>query len=130
VCFKNEIPPKRHPVNLTQLRETFESTLAGISVEHFRHLVESKPRQIEAVLRAKMVGRFLMFCALCVYTALKQAAIDPFPVHDTQIIATLAVFGSSHTPTMMFRFLLEQSLRLYCIWLGSLQNNYFECRSC
>jgi hypothetical protein len=38
---------------LTQLWEALESTWASIPVERFRHLVESMPRRIEAVLRAK-----------------------------------------------------------------------------
>ena len=53
VCIKNGPPPKGHLANLTQLQEAMESTCAGIPVECFRHLVESIPRRIEAVLRAK-----------------------------------------------------------------------------
>ena len=52
VCIKNGPPPKGHPANLTQLWEALESTWASIPVERFRHLVESMPRRIEAVLRA------------------------------------------------------------------------------
>ena len=53
VCIKNGPPPKGHPANLTQLWEALESTWASIPVERFRHLVESMPRQIEAVLKGK-----------------------------------------------------------------------------
>ena len=53
MCIKNGPPPKGHPANLTQLWEALESTWASILVEHFRHLVESTPRRIEAVLMAK-----------------------------------------------------------------------------
>jgi hypothetical protein len=42
---------------LTQLWEALESTWASIFVECFRHLVESMPQQIEAVLRAKERSR-------------------------------------------------------------------------
>jgi hypothetical protein len=48
VYIKNGLPPKGHPVNLTELWEAW----ASIPVEHFRHLVESMLRRIEAVLRA------------------------------------------------------------------------------
>ena len=41
------------PANLTQLWEALESTSTNIPVESFRHLVESIPRRIEAVLLAK-----------------------------------------------------------------------------
>jgi hypothetical protein len=50
VCIKNNPPPKGHPANLTQQWEALESTWASIPVEH---LVESMPRPIEAVLKAK-----------------------------------------------------------------------------
>jgi hypothetical protein len=53
VCIKNGPPPKGHPANLTQLWEALESTWASIPAEHFRHLVETMPRRIEAVLRVK-----------------------------------------------------------------------------
>ena len=43
VCIKNGPPPKGHPANLTQLWEALESELTSISVERFRHLVESMP---------------------------------------------------------------------------------------
>uniref|UniRef100_A0A673WET5 Myosin IXb n=1 Tax=Salmo trutta TaxID=8032 RepID=A0A673WET5_SALTR len=43
----------RHPANLTHLWEALESTWPSIPVERFRHLVESIPRRIEAVLMAK-----------------------------------------------------------------------------
>jgi hypothetical protein len=56
VCLKNGLPPKVHPANLTQLWEALESTWASIPVERFRNLVESMPRRIEAVLRAKGGG--------------------------------------------------------------------------
>ena len=52
VCIKNGPPPKGHTVNFTQLWEALESTSASIPVELFRHLVESMPQLIEAVLRA------------------------------------------------------------------------------
>jgi hypothetical protein len=51
--YQNDPPPKGHPANLTQLWEALESTWASIPVERFLHLVESVPRRIEAVLRAK-----------------------------------------------------------------------------
>ena len=53
VCIKNGPPQKGHPATLTQLRDTLESTWASIPVECFQHLVESMPKQIEVVLRAK-----------------------------------------------------------------------------
>ena len=53
VCIKNGPLPKGHLDKLTQLWEALESTWASIPVEHFRHLVESRPRQIEAVLKTK-----------------------------------------------------------------------------
>jgi hypothetical protein len=53
VCIKNGPPPKGHPANLTQLWEALESIWVIIPVERFRHLVESMPRRIVAVLRAK-----------------------------------------------------------------------------
>ena len=53
VCIKDSPPPNGHPANLTQLCEALESTWASIPVERFRHLVESIPRPIEAVLRGK-----------------------------------------------------------------------------
>jgi hypothetical protein len=56
MCIQNGPPPKGDPVNLTQLWEALESTWASIPVEHFRHLVDYMPRQIEAVLRAKVWG--------------------------------------------------------------------------
>jgi hypothetical protein len=68
VCIKNGPPPKWHPAILTQLCEALESTWASIPMERFRHLVESIPRQIEVVVRAKVAGgfnimkMFLMFC--------------------------------------------------------------------
>jgi hypothetical protein len=49
VCIKNGPPPEGYPANLTQLWEALESTWASILVEHFRHLLESMPRRIEAV---------------------------------------------------------------------------------
>ena len=68
VCIKNGPLPKGHPANLTQLWEALESTWTSIPVEHFRPLVESMPRGIEAVLRAKGEVRklFPMFDILCV----------------------------------------------------------------
>ena len=73
VSIKNGSPPKGHPANLTQLWEALESTWASIPVERFRHLVESIPRQIEAVPRAKrervqlnIRKVFLMFIILSV----------------------------------------------------------------
>ena len=51
LCIKNGPPPKGHPENLTHLWEALEST--WLPVERFRRLVESMPRWIEAVLRAK-----------------------------------------------------------------------------
>jgi hypothetical protein len=62
MCIKNGPPPKGHPAHLTQLWEALESTWASIPVEHF---VQSIPRQIEAVLRAKG-GGVLMFGILSV----------------------------------------------------------------
>jgi hypothetical protein len=57
VCTKNGPPPEGHPANFTQLWEALESTWASIHVEHhFRHVVESIPQQIEAVLRAEGGG--------------------------------------------------------------------------
>ena len=53
VCVLNCPPPKGHPDNLTQLWEQLESIWASLPVERFRHLVESMPRRIESVLRAK-----------------------------------------------------------------------------
>ena len=53
VCIKNGPPPKGCPANLTKLWEALESTWASIPVECFRHLVESMPQRIEAVLRAR-----------------------------------------------------------------------------
>jgi hypothetical protein len=80
VYIKNGPPPKGHQVNLTQL-----STLASITVERFRHLVESRPRQIEAVLRAKRgCNSILGRCSLCgvrsVYVGL-QASVFQLDVH-------------------------------------------------
>jgi hypothetical protein len=51
--IKNDPSPTAHPANLTQLWETLESTWVSIPMEHFRYVVESIPRQIEAVLGAK-----------------------------------------------------------------------------
>jgi hypothetical protein len=73
VCLKNVSPPKGHPANLTQLWEALEWTWASIPVECFRHIVESMPWWIEAVLRAKtgvqlnVRNVFLMFCKISVY---------------------------------------------------------------
>jgi hypothetical protein len=53
VCINNGPPPKGHPANLTQLCEALESTWPSIPLERFRHLVESMPWRIVAVLRAK-----------------------------------------------------------------------------
>jgi hypothetical protein len=47
ICIKNGPTP-----NLTQLWEALESTWASVPVEHFRHLIESIPQPIEAVLSA------------------------------------------------------------------------------
>ena len=72
MCIKRRPPPKRHPDNLTQLWEALESTWAHIPVELVRHLVESIPQRIEAVLRAKegvlldIRKVFYMFCTLIV----------------------------------------------------------------
>jgi hypothetical protein len=52
VCIKNGPTLKGHPANLPRLWEALESTWASIPVERFRHLVESMPQRIEAVLRA------------------------------------------------------------------------------
>ena len=54
VYIKNGPQPKGNPANLTQLREALESTSASMHVERFRHLVESMPRRIEAVLGSKV----------------------------------------------------------------------------
>jgi hypothetical protein len=56
VCIKNGPPHKGHAANLTQQLEALELTWPSIPVKRFRHLVESMPRQIEAVLRAKGRG--------------------------------------------------------------------------
>ena len=53
VCIKNGPPPKGHQANITQLWEALASTWVSIPVECFRHLVESMPQRIEAVLRTK-----------------------------------------------------------------------------
>ncbi|XDV48551.1 hypothetical protein PO909_017950, partial [Leuciscus waleckii] len=42
-----------HPTNLHQLQDAILSIWANISKECFQHLVESMPRRIEAVLKAK-----------------------------------------------------------------------------
>jgi len=42
-----------HPTNLHQLQDAILSIWANISKEHFQHLVESIPRTIKAVLKAK-----------------------------------------------------------------------------
>ncbi|XDV38987.1 hypothetical protein PO909_008291 [Leuciscus waleckii] len=42
-----------HPTNLHQLQDAILSILANISKECFQHLVESMPRRIKAVLKAK-----------------------------------------------------------------------------
>ena len=54
VCIKTGPQLKRHPVNLTQLWEALESTWASIPVERFFDTLQSMPRQIEAILRAKV----------------------------------------------------------------------------
>ncbi len=41
------------PTNLQQLRDAIMSIWTKISVECFQHLVESMPRRIKAVLKAK-----------------------------------------------------------------------------
>ncbi len=43
------------PTNLQQLRDAIMSILTNISEECFQHLVESMPRRIKAVLKAKGV---------------------------------------------------------------------------
>ncbi len=43
------------PTNLQQLRDAFMSIRTKISEECFQHLVESMPRRINAVLKAKGV---------------------------------------------------------------------------
>ena len=48
-----ECSTNQRTADLTQLREALESTWTSIPVERFRHLVQSMPRLIEAVLRAK-----------------------------------------------------------------------------
>jgi hypothetical protein len=50
MCIKNSSPPKGHPANLAQLLEALESS-ASIPVECFRHLIESIPQRIKAVVR-------------------------------------------------------------------------------
>jgi len=42
-----------HPTNLHQLQDAILSIWANISKELFQHLVESMPRRIKAVLKAK-----------------------------------------------------------------------------
>ncbi len=42
------------PTNLQQLRDAIMSIWTKISEECFQHLVESMPRRIKAVLKAKM----------------------------------------------------------------------------
>jgi len=42
-----------HPTNLHQLQDVILSKWANISKEYFQHLVESMPRRIKAVLKAK-----------------------------------------------------------------------------
>jgi len=42
-----------HPTNLHQLQDAILSIWANISKECFQHLVESMPRRIKAVLKAK-----------------------------------------------------------------------------
>jgi len=42
-----------HPTNLHQLQDAILSIWANISKECFRHLVESMPRRIKAILKAK-----------------------------------------------------------------------------
>ncbi len=46
------------PTNLQQLRDAIMSTWIKISEECFQHLVESMPRRIKAVLKAKQVKPF------------------------------------------------------------------------
>ncbi len=41
------------PANLQQLRDAIMSIWTKISEEYFQHLVESMPRRIKAVLKAK-----------------------------------------------------------------------------
>ncbi len=41
------------PTNLQQLRDVIMSIWTKISEEYFQHLVESMPRRIKAVLKAK-----------------------------------------------------------------------------
>ncbi len=43
------------PANLQQLRNAILSIWTKISEEYFQHLVESMPRRIKAVLKAKGV---------------------------------------------------------------------------
>jgi len=42
-----------HPTNLHQLQDAILSIWANISKEWFQHLVESMPRRIKAVVKAK-----------------------------------------------------------------------------
>jgi len=42
-----------HPTNLHQLQDAILSIWANISKECFQHLVESMPRRVKAVLKAK-----------------------------------------------------------------------------
>ena len=53
VCIKNGPPPKGHPADVIQMWEALESIWASIPEECLRHIVESLPRQIQAVLRGK-----------------------------------------------------------------------------
>ncbi len=59
------------PTNLQQLRDTIMSIWTKISEECFQHLVESMPRRIKAVLKAKGVQPitsivYLIKCPVCV----------------------------------------------------------------
>jgi hypothetical protein len=77
VCMENDPPD-----NLTQLWEPLESTWASIPVECFRHLVESVPQRIEAVLRAKRgVGVQLNIRKVCIESLQDRVSADSLGNH-------------------------------------------------
>jgi hypothetical protein len=104
---------QRTSSQLTQLWEALESTWASIPVKCFRHLVQSMPRRIEAVLRAKAGVQlnirkvFLMFGTLSVLLY----CIVP---------ASLSHFSSRGFSLHMFlKLRLRASKREMVVWLKS-----------
>jgi hypothetical protein len=69
MCIKIGPQPKGHPASLTKQWDALESTSVSITVEHFRHLVESMPRPIWvwSEKQLNITNVFLMYGILSVF---------------------------------------------------------------